>query len=332
MLKWLISVLLILAVFNANADADFFVIPVKTIRFLHKSNKTPLPIKTYVLSYASKFDCTNANCDSFRANSSSSTEVSGGLDTFETLPMKIPRMRESGPLVLTFSVPGVCRQLETCSAKMSYDKFIAAEEPVIFSFDYDDSASKALKKKKKKAEADSLAEIEEKLGKNRHVSSLPEVDVWKKFGDDFVENRKKLNPMSYSKDSVAKLGLNTWRCNKSLQDKIGKCDVHACIYDSEIKGVKLDADLIIHGFNKVGNCAISLPGGKRFFVPKAELVYFYDSFISTLSAGMEMMDPCQSESTLAACREKKTDLLFQLHNRQLATDYVPVQIGIFTEK
>ena len=94
----------------------------------------------------------------------------------------------------------------------------------------------------------------------------------------------------------------------------------------------MNADLMIHGFNKAGNCAISLPGGKRFFVPKAELSYFYDSFMSTLSAGMELNDPCQNQTASTSCREKKTDLLFQLNNRRLATDYVPVQIGIFGEK
>jgi hypothetical protein len=113
---------------------------------------------------------------------------------------------------------------------------------------------------------------------------------------------------------------------------MSSCEVHACIYASEIKGVKMNSDLIIHGFNKAGNCAISLPGGKRFFVPKAELTYFYDSFVSALSDGMELNDPCQNQMTSSTCREKKKDLLFQLNNRRLATDYVPVQIGIFSEK
>lgn len=338
MLKWCSGLFFILLAFCANAEDDFFIVPVKSIRFIHKKKQDPIPVSTYILSFESKFDCNDAKCRTYRANSTSSTEVSGSADSFQTLPMKIPKMPDAGPLVLTFSVPGVCRKQESCSVKISYEKFILATEPVVFHFDYDESASKELRKKKQKAGAESIAEIEEKMGKtlespkepDRKISSLNESDLWKKYETDFQENRKKLNPMSYSKDSVAKLGLTTWLCNQTLQSKIASCEVHACIYASEIKGVKINADLIIHGFNKAGNCAISLPGGKRFFVPKAELAFFYDSFISTLSAGMELNDPCQNQAT--SCREKKTDLLFQLNNRRLATDYVPVQIGVFSGK
>ncbi len=340
MLKWCSNLFFVFLAFHAKADDDFFVVPVKSIRFVHKSHSDPIRVSTYVLSYESKFDCTDSRCKDYRANSTSSTEVSGTWDSFQTLPMKIPKLPDAGPLILTFSVPGVCRKQETCSVKMAFEKFIRSAEPIVFHFDYDDKASLELKKKKKKAEADSIAEIEEKLGKrhdevkpsSRKISSLNESELWKKYETDFQENRKKLNPMSYSKDSVTKLGLNPWLCNQSLQGKIASCEVHACIYASEIKGVKMNADLIIHGFNKAGNCAISLPGGKRFFVPKSDLSYFYDSFILTLSTGMEFNDPCQNQTSSAICREKKSDLLFQLNSRQLATDYVPVQIGIFSEK
>lgn len=330
MFKWSGVMLLVLAVFYANAD-DFFVVPVKSVRFIHKKSKNSLNVKSYTVAYETKFDCIDSTCQSYRANSSSSTEVSGAVDGFKTLPMQIPRMPDSGPLMLTFTVPGVCRKHNACTAKISYDKFMKAEEPVTFAFDYDDVASKDMKFKRQKAEADSLAEIEQKLGKTREVSSLTS-DPWKKQEEDFLENRKKLNPMNYSKDSVSKLGLNTWLCGKNLQDKVSKCDVHACIFAADLKGVPVKADFIIHGFNRAGNCAISLPSGKRFFVPKTDLAYFYDSFLSLWGLGMEMADPCLDPITAAVCREKKTDLLFQLHNRRLATEYVPVQIGVVSEK
>lgn len=336
MLKRWGTLFFVLMAFYAKAEEDFFVIPVKSIRFVHKSSSDPIATSSYFVSYESKFDCSDPKCKTYRANSSSSTEVSGAPDSFQTLAIKIPKLPDSGPLVLTFSVPGVCRKQKPCSAKISYEKFIQADEPVVFRFDYDEASSIDLKKKKQKAEADSIAEIEEKMGRGeeslRKISNSNETDLWKKFENDFQENRKKLNPMSYSKDSVKKLGLNTWLCNASLQNKISNCEVHACIYASEIKGVKLNADLIIHGLNKAGNCAISLPGGKRFFVPKSELGYLYDSFTLTLSAGMELNDPCQNQMDSTSCREKRKDLLFQLNSRRLATDYVPIQIGIFSEK
>lgn len=329
--------IIILIEINAFADDDFFVVPIKAIRFVQKSNQKPIEVSSYTLSYESKFDCADVKCKGYRANSSSSNEVSGTWDTFQTLPTKIPKMPDSGPLVLTFSVPGVCRKQESCSVKISYEKFIQSEEPVVFKFDFDELASKELKQLKKKAGEVSIAEIEEKMGKSpleksRKISSVNEADTWKKFETDFQENRKKLTPMSYSKDSVAKLNLNVWLCNQTLSNKMSNCEVHACIYSSEIKGVQVSSDLIIHGFNKAGNCAISIPGGKRFFVPKAELAFFYDSFISTLSKGMELVDPCLNLPNSVSCREKKTDLLFQLNMRRLATDYVPAQIGIFSGK
>lgn len=337
MIKWCSSLFFLFLAFNAGADEDFFVVPTKAIRFIHESNQEPIDVSSYILSYETKFDCSDPKCKAFRTHSSSSTEVSGTWESFQTLPMKIPKMPEAGPLVLTFSVPGVCRKQSSCSEKISYEKFMQSEEPVVFKFDFDDEASKDLKKKKKKAGADSIAEIEEKMGKNpiessRKVSSLSETDPWKKFETDFQENRKKLNPMNYSKESVNRLGLSQWLCNQTLQSKMSSCEVHACIYTSEIKGVKINSDLIVHGLNKAGNCAISLPGGKRFFVPKAELAYFYDAFISALGSGMDLNDPCQKQSDATSCREKKNDLLFQLNNRRLATDYVPIQIGISSEK
>jgi hypothetical protein len=224
MLKWCSHILFVFLVCYANADEDFFVVPVKSIRFLHKSNEEPIDVSTYIISYESKFDCSDSKCKAYRANSSSSAEVSGTWDSFQTLPMKIPKLPDASPLVLTFSVPGICRKRESCSVKIPYEKFIQSAEPVVFRFDYDLVASKDLKKKKKKAEADSLAEIEEKMGKQssdevkevtRKVSSLNETDPWKKFETDFQENRKKLNPMSYSSDSVGKLGLNPWLCNQT---------------------------------------------------------------------------------------------------------------------
>lgn len=318
MRKWWSGIFFVLLALNVNADSnDFFVVPVKTLRFIQRSNKRDIIVPSYSLLYDTRFDCLDVDCGRYRGNSSSTTEISGTVGDFKTLPIKIPRMPNSGPLMLTFSVPGICQKTEKCSVSISYEKFLKAEEPVVFIFDYDEKASKNFRKKRQEAEAQSLNEIQEKLGSVRKVSSLSIAEQWKKFGEDFLENRKKLNPMTYTADSVARLGLSNWVCGPGLQEKINQCSVHACIYTTDQSESKAYSDLVIHGLNKAGNCVISLPNGKRFFVPKAELASFYDAFI------------CQQQKGLSgSCKDKKLDLLGELKTRHLAIEYVPILIGV----
>lgn len=312
---------LMFVVFSAHAETEeFFVVPEKPVNFVDRKTKQSINVANYYLYYDTKFDCLDIACKKFRGNNTSNTAVSGGVGAFKTVMTKIPRLPNSGPLTLSFVLPGVCKSSEKCTASMSLEEFIAAREPVVLTYDYDEEATKSAREKRKEAERKAFAEIDEKLDN-------------KKTNDDFAENRRKLNPMSYTEETFNKLSLNAWQCNESLADKISKCEVHACIYPTRSKESKIMDDVVIHGLNRVGNCAISLPGGKRFFVPKPDLVFFYDAFVANWgSSGLSMNDPCESASVAALCREKKNDLLFQLNARQLVKDYVPVRIGTGNEK
>lgn len=319
--RWYFVFFLMFGYLSAQAETEeFFVVPEKSINFIDRKTKQSIPIGNYFLYYDTKFDCLDIACKKFRGNNTSNTAVTGGVGSFKTVMTKIPRLPNSGPLTLSFVLPGVCKSSEKCSASMSLDEFVAASEPVIFTYDYDEEATKSAREKRKEAERKAFAEIDEKLDN-------------KKTNDDFAENRRKLNPMTYTEEAFNKLSLSVWQCNDSLADKISKCEVHACIYPPKSKDSKAMDDVVIHGLNRVGNCAISLPGGKRFFVPKPELAFFYEAFVANWgSSGLSMGDPCESASVVASCREKKNDLLFQLNTRQLVKDYVPIRIGIANEK
>lgn len=328
-------VLFIFSVLYVKAEPnDFFVIPVKSIRFINKATKQNLSITSYSLVLEMRFNCLDPECRSFNGNNTSNSEVSvSNGNILKTLATKIPRMPNAGPLMLTFSFPGICKNRDKCSVSMSYDHFVRAAEPVTFAFEYDEQASKVERKNRLESEARSFAEIEEKMGKKRQVSSLTvQGDKWKQLETDFIENRKKLTPMSYSAASLEKLGLNPWLCGQNLQKKIEKCEFHVCIYQSGDKTEKLVSDLIVHGFNNAGNCAISTPGGKRFFVPKEDLVYFYEAFTSSSTLAAGLVNPCQDQTQMAVCREKKKDLLYQLSIRHLVTDFTPIKMGNLAEK
>jgi hypothetical protein len=286
---WLTGVACILTLLFTNAgapDEDFFIIPQRSLRFVNRTHQKIPNLHSYTLIFESRLNCQDAECHRFSGMSTSTSEVSGGPEQFQTLATRLPRLPHSGPLRMTFKVNGLCRDKSKCSVTLSYDEFVNATEPVNLSFDYDEVASDEQRKKLQKAEDQSFTEIERQTGKKRmNINANGEIvakkDPWKKAEDDFRENRKRLLPMTYSEKTLSKLNLSPALCGKNLSRKIEKCETHACIAPVEPGKVAKAADFIVHGVNGAGNCAISVPGGKRFFVPFAELGYFWEAYGAT---------------------------------------------------
>ncbi len=187
---------------------------------------------------------------------------------------------------------------------------------------------------------------------------------WKKIELDFTENRKKANPMVNSENALSKINVAPYFCGKELQSKISSCSFYSCLYRMDVMGEKLASDIIVYGTNGAGLCAISGPVGKRYFVAKEDLGFFYE-VLTALSSASEVtsnapliLDSTQTQKikntvqlsgstcvihletkkeqlTNAAleatapsvCKDKKVDLLYQLELKKLSLHFTPIKMG-----
>ncbi len=358
------AALSLISLFAIAQSTDFFEIPVKNIQFLDRVTQEPLPVDSYTLSYDMKFNCSDADCKQSAGSNHSTNQVNvrGGL--LQTMATKIPKMPKSGPLQMTFKVAGVCRGIEKCTATLSYDQFMASPEPVVFNFEYDGEATKNKRKLRLEADAKSIADIEVKMGKANPIRISEESFDWKKIETEFLENRKKAIPMVYAENAFNKLHLSALFCNKDLQIKMNGCEFYSCVFKMDVMGAKLASDIIVHGTNSAGLCAISGPVGKRYFVSKADLPLFYDVLMANtnsseiLSSSQMIIDPNQVQkfkntvqfggvpcamnvetkkeavtavafdpAAAASCKDKKVDLLYQLELKKLSLNFTPLKMG-----
>ncbi len=344
--------------------SDFFEIPAKKLQFIDRVTQEKLSIEAYTISFDSKFNCLDTACKVSSGKNHSNNDYKVRGEAIETLATQIPKMPKSGPLNLTFQIAGVCRSFEKCSVTMSLEQFLISPEPVLISFDYDPEASKSKRRMHHDAGAQSRAEIEAKMSKLLTARKPAEEYDWKKLESEFLQNRKKASPMVYSEKTLAKINLAGLFCTQDLQLKINECQFHSCLYRMDVMGEKLASDIIVHGTNGAGLCAISGPVGKRYFVAKSELPYFYEVLIATLKAiettdsptlpvdpeqvvkskntvqvggvncvmNLETKKDILSGATLdplapEACRDKKSDLLYQLELKKLSLTFNPIKMG-----
>lgn len=130
-------------------------------------------------------------------------------------------------------------------------------------------------KTENKIESGSLDQAFNELNKNQidELKKDPKkIELLKKKIEEYQQKQIPLMIPSFFKEVLT---INIPICDSKLfRENLEKCSYYTCLEEQNVMGMmKINSQKIIHGFNKQGNCAFSMPT-VRYYVPKVHLLDF----------------------------------------------------------
>jgi hypothetical protein len=295
-----------MTVISNQAFAADVEIAARTIKVVSRTGRLPIQPKACYVVFITKSGCTGNSCTTTSTSTATATAVKGKPGEFALTAKKMPSS-EVPTTTVSVQISGVCSGA-ACKAEFSLAELMKSQ-PLVVDFDYDAKASLTTDYGPKIETADEFFapfEAKQKAQDERMKAANAGME-WKKAKADFLANHKKAVPMTYSDVAMAKLELAPYACGANLKAKMDGCEFLNCVYTIDYPGMKIGADLIVYGYNKLGYCVMSLPTLKRYSVPKSDLPFAYEAVTANLR--LDKMEGSVDTSTNGVTTSTRTIFL-----------------------